>query len=486
MGPPAGSLPAVGTLVADRYRLERVLGLGSLGTVWLAHDTALDCRCTVKLADAEKAGDPKVRAWLQREAKAAARIRCVNVVDVFDHGEWNGLPFMAMEALDGEDLHSRLCRLGQLDTHATYAIVVGVARALARAHAAGIVHRDIKPDNIFLVADDDVEVVKVLNFGSPADSHTPYYMSPEQLRGAVVDWRSDLWSLAVVAFQCSTGRLPFESEALGQLIGSILYEQIPAPTQYNPVLPAAVDRWWAKAAARHCEDRYQTAKELADAFGDAIDALRMPCPTLPLHSLGVGRHTPLLYSADLGDVLACTKPESARGVDREQPPSRRKRALLDLISRHRKVFLSYRRSDSQHISDRIADYLRSKLGASNVFQDVDNMPLGVDFRQHVRSLLDDCTVCVVVIGREWLEARSDATTRRLDDQRDNVRIEIEVAFAQGLQVIPVLVDGAVMPKEEQLPQSLQKLSFLHAGRARPNPDFKDDMKRLVKTIRSAR
>lgn len=276
---------AEGVIVAARYRLVRELGVGGMGKVWLAHDRLLDSPCALKLIDDDKAKSEEVRVRFAREAKVAAQLRGAHVVDVFEHGEWEGTPFIAMEFLDGEDLATRLERLGRLPPADTYRIVAHVARALARAHAYGIVHRDLKPENIFLVPGDDGEVAKVLDFGiAKHDAYsltdkatktgsllgTPYYMSPEQARGKGIDHRSDLWSLGVIAFQCLTGAPPFESEALGELMGLILYEELPKPTSRKPDLPAAVDEWWAKAAARDREQRFGSAKELADTLGQAL------------------------------------------------------------------------------------------------------------------------------------------------------------------------------------------------------------------------
>lgn len=281
---------AEGVLVAERYRLVRKLGAGGMGSVWLAHDLALDSGCALKLIDAEKSQSAEVRVRFHREAKAAAQLRGAHVVDVFDHGEWNNILFIAMEHLQGEDLGARIERSGALDPEETYRIVAHVARALTRAHAHGIVHRDLKPENVFLVNDDDGETAKVLDFGiAKHDAYslqdkatrtgsflgTPYYVSPEQARGKSTDHRSDLWSLGIIAFQCLTGRPPFESDALGELMGLILYEDLPTPTLKNPKLPPAIDAWWERAAARDREERFQSAKELADTLGAALGIQRV-------------------------------------------------------------------------------------------------------------------------------------------------------------------------------------------------------------------
>jgi serine/threonine-protein kinase len=298
-----------------------------MGSVWLAHDQSLDSQCAVKLVDPEKAANEEVRVRFEREAKAAAQIRGTNVVDIFDHGIYDGIPFIVMEYLEGEDLGARLERAGFLDLDQTYQIIGQVARALVRAHAAGIVHRDLKPENIFLVPGDDAEVAKVLDFGIAKHEQyalagkttktgsfmgTPYYMSPEQARGKAIDWRSDLWALGVIVFQCLTGRPPFESEALGELMGMIMYDPIPKITERNPLLPASLDAWWSRAVARDREQRFQSAKEFSDAFADAIVAAkRMAVPSIlprsPMASFsdveGSGPHsirysTPNLASPD--------------------------------------------------------------------------------------------------------------------------------------------------------------------------------------------
>ncbi len=285
-----------GLVIAERYRLERKLGAGGMGSVWLASDMSLDSTCAIKLVDPDKVGNEEVRVRFQREARAAAQIRSANVVDVFDHGLWQDVPFIVMEYLEGEDLGARLDRKGRLDLRQTYDIVAQVARALVRAHAMGIVHRDLKPENIFLVPGDDHEVAKVLDFGiAKLDQYslrdkttktgsfmgTPYYMSPEQARGKNIDWRSDLWALGVIVFQCLTGKPPFESEALGDLMGMILYDPIPKITDRDSSLPPEVEKFWQRAINRDRELRFQSAKELADALAETAMLERREVPTLP-------------------------------------------------------------------------------------------------------------------------------------------------------------------------------------------------------------
>jgi serine/threonine protein kinase len=356
---------APGIVIAERYRLERKLGAGGMGSVWLASDLSLGSTCAIKLVDPDKVGDEEVRVRFQREARAAAQIRSANVVDVFDHGLWLGMPFIVMEYLEGEDLGARLDRKGRLDLRETYDIVSQVARALVRAHAMGIVHRDLKPENIFLVPGDDHEVAKVLDFGiAKLDQYslrdkttktgsfmgTPYYMSPEQARGRNIDWRSDLWALGVIVFQCLTGKPPFESEALGDLMGMILYDPIPKITDRDSSLPPEIEAFWERACNRDRELRYQSAKELSDALAETSMLERREVPTLPprtsLTSLGDSEHPSL--SSDVSRGSFSSYPGTATLSDAGEsdlgtgaPVSRTRRSVLptltDLTPQQRKL-----------------------------------------------------------------------------------------------------------------------------------------------------
>ena len=277
-----------GVVVAGRYRLTRLLGQGGMGSVWVADNIALDAPCAVKFIHGEAAQSPELRARFEREAKAAAQLRSPNVVQILDHGIFDDTPYMAMELLEGEDLSHRLKRMRQLHPREIASIVAQTGRALSKAHAAGLVHRDLKPGNIFLVRDDDREIVKVLDFGvakvttsgidtgldnntkTGAVLGTPFYMSPEQGRGIrAVDHRADLWSLAVVTYQCLTGRLPFQSDGLGDLLIKIMMEPLPVPSQVANV-PPGFDAWWMRAAAREPNDRFQSAREMSDALTIAL------------------------------------------------------------------------------------------------------------------------------------------------------------------------------------------------------------------------
>jgi serine/threonine protein kinase len=285
--------PEPGHIVGGKYRLEKPLAKGGMGSVWLARHTELDAPVAVKFMAHELVGTPVAEMRFKREAKAAAQLRSPHVVQIHDYGIHDGAPYMVMELLDGEDLSTELDRVGRLPIGRVATIALQVAKALALAHAAGIVHRDLKPANLFLARSGDDETVKVLDFGVAKETATslvvdkttsgtlvgsPQYMSPEQARGEHVDFQSDLWSLGVVVFEALTGRPPFESTHLGALLAKIHEANAPLPTSIAPDLPAAVDAFMKRALARSPADRFPSAKAMADELAAIAGATPKEAP----------------------------------------------------------------------------------------------------------------------------------------------------------------------------------------------------------------
>jgi eukaryotic-like serine/threonine-protein kinase len=272
-------------VLAGRYRLERQLGKGGMGSVWLAEHLALRSWVAVKLMDPAIAATPEGAERFRREAQAAASLRSAHVVQVLDYGVHETTPYLVMELLQGESLASCLERERRLTPERTVSIVTQLARALGRAHAAGIVHRDLKPDNVFLVREDDQELVKVLDFGiakTPTSQFggmetrtgvtmgTPYYMSPEQVEGKkAVDYRTDLWAIAVIACECMTGVRPFDGSTFGELLLNICARPIAPPSAQGLSL-RGFDEWFAKATNRDPEQRFASAQELANTLKDVV------------------------------------------------------------------------------------------------------------------------------------------------------------------------------------------------------------------------
>jgi serine/threonine protein kinase len=254
-----------------------------MGAVWVAEHLTLRSKVAIKLIDAALASSADAVQRFEREARAAAKLRSPHVVQVLDFGVDAGTPYIAMELLEGESLRARLDVRGRLSARETSVLMDQLARAVSRAHAEGFVHRDLKPDNVFLVEEDDGFFVKVLDFGiakalrptptvtggartlSGALLGTPHHMSPEQAEGRSVDARSDLWSMGVIAFECLTGRLPFTGDSLPAILRSICYDPIVVPSDVA-VVPPGFDAWFACALARDPERRFQNARALVDAL----------------------------------------------------------------------------------------------------------------------------------------------------------------------------------------------------------------------------
>lgn len=293
-------VPAEGALIAGRYVLDRVIGRGGMGEVWRAHDRELGAPCAVKFLLPHLAIDKETRVRFLREARAAAVLRSPHAVQVLGAGEHEGTLYLAMELLEGESLAARLKRVGRLDAKTTFAIVEQVTRALSRAQQANIVHRDLKPENIWLWDAPDT-FVKVLDFGVAKAQlelgsvrtmtgmllGTPQYMSPEQANGDPhLDHRSDLWALAIITFECLTGKRPYDSAGLGNLLVQIVAAPPPRLADIAPELPAGLEGWWKRALARAPAERFQSAEEWLEGLRPALfGSALVPAPDAPARAL---------------------------------------------------------------------------------------------------------------------------------------------------------------------------------------------------------
>jgi tRNA A-37 threonylcarbamoyl transferase component Bud32/tetratricopeptide (TPR) repeat protein len=254
-----------------KYEIVKPLGKGAMGIVYLAHDTILERDVALKVMVSNIADDPELLERFKREAKAVAKMTHPNVVNVFDLGaHTDGSPFIAMELLKGQDLQKAM-RGPTLSLDRKLAIIVQVLAGLAHAHEAGIVHRDIKPANIFINHDG---TVKIMDFGVARLTTasmtgtgnivgTADYMSPEQVKGARVDGRSDLFSVGCMLFELLAGQRPFHSDNLMAIFYKITHEEanfglIPDQSEYRELMPIL-----KKALSKTLEERYQTAYEFA-------------------------------------------------------------------------------------------------------------------------------------------------------------------------------------------------------------------------------
>ncbi len=279
-------VPAVGELIADRYRLDEQVSSSAMGSVWRATHVGLHKSVSVEIMTARAASDAKRVERFDREAVLAAKIKSEHVVRIDDHGHHGGLPFIVMEYAAGETLRRLLGAVGCLDLRDTAEIVRQACSALGAAHEVGLVHRDIKPENILVgqTAVDGEYRIRVVDFGTaklgdtigprgmqlPGTEDvvgTPYYLSPEQARGEVeIGPAADLWALAVVTFECLTGQRPFNDASIAPLIRAITEGDIPPPSRFVHDLPDGIDAWFEAVLRREPSERFGSARAMSRAF----------------------------------------------------------------------------------------------------------------------------------------------------------------------------------------------------------------------------
>lgn len=267
----------VGTRVGP-YHLIRLIGRGGMGEVYQAHDTVKDRTVALKLLPAELSHNDTFRKRLEREARSAGKLQEPHVVPIHDFGEVDGQLYVDMRLIDGMDLRSVLNRDGPMPPARAIAIVRQIASALDAAHAAGVTHRDVKPENILLTGDDFAYLVDFgIAHGVSDDTLTEQgtaigtfaYMAPERFTSAEVTYKADIYALACVLFECLTGTKPFRADSVSVLITSHLMEPAPRPSVLLPGLPPALDAVVAHGMAKQPGDRFATAGELARAAGHA-------------------------------------------------------------------------------------------------------------------------------------------------------------------------------------------------------------------------
>ncbi len=280
-----------GTVVGGKYRLEAPIGQGGMASVWRATHTALGSSVAVKLLESFGAGRARMKRRFVREAKLAANLTHRNVVHILDYGMMeDGQPFMVMELLEGQSLAERFESEGPALTDLEVLdIGAELLGGLAAVHDAGIVHRDVKPENVFLVRDADGVYPKLLDFGisrSLADGDearmtntgmvvgTPLYMSPEQARGLKdIDPLTDLWSVGIILYEALTGGVPFESENMGDILIKVATETVPPLQAERPDLPEVLVNAVMRALEKDRSKRWQDARAMRDALVMAADQL---------------------------------------------------------------------------------------------------------------------------------------------------------------------------------------------------------------------
>jgi tRNA A-37 threonylcarbamoyl transferase component Bud32 len=314
-----------GTLIAGKLRLTRTLGAGGMGVVYEVEHEITKHRRALKVLHAYAAEQPGVVERFLREASAAGRVGNAHVAETFDAGKLDsGEPYLLMELLDGETLDHLLQRSGPLDPGLLCDLIHQACEGVQAAHDAGIVHRDLKPENLMVVTRDGSPFVKILDFGiSKFDAErtgslkltteglvmgTPYYMSPEQVRGSsTIDARTDIYALGVILYECACGVRPFEAAAI-QHLAVLIHEGKPVPlAQRRPSLPPAFYDIVSRAMAADRDQRFESARALAQALA-------------PLRARFAGASPSGVMSAPYSHVVVDTTSGGPRVTATPRPP----------------------------------------------------------------------------------------------------------------------------------------------------------------------
>lgn len=288
-----------------QYRLDELLGRGGMGEVYKAYDTVRDRDVALKLLHSHLAGDPNFAERFRRESHTVARLDEPHIIPIHDWGEIDGVLYIDMRLVKGRDLREVLKERGTLPPDEAVGIVEQIASALDAAHADGLVHRDVKPENILIT---EQGFAYLVDFGiAHADSQTHLtqagtavgsvaYMAPEQFDNAPITAAIDVYALTSVLFEALTGRVPYPADTLTSAIRKTVMEPPPAPHAVNAAVPAAFDAVIARGMAAEPGDRFASAGELAAAARAALSGIEPVSPTAPTSVFGQ-QAPPTAYSA---------------------------------------------------------------------------------------------------------------------------------------------------------------------------------------------
>lgn len=272
-----------GYVLGNRYRIIRSLGEGGMANVYLAHDLVLDRDVSVKLLRLDLRDDPQTKKRFQREAMAATQLNDPNIVGVYDVGEEHGMQYMVMQYVEGTDLKQYIAENYPIPLPQVVDIMEQVLSAVESAHEHGIIHRDLKPQNILI---DQNKNLKITDFGIATASFdnsltqtntlvgSVHYLSPEQARGSVATKQSDIYSLGIILYELLTGHVPFEGKNAVSIALKHFKDQTPSVRAVNPDIPQALENVVYKATAKDPQERYASAKEMANDLKTSLDANR--------------------------------------------------------------------------------------------------------------------------------------------------------------------------------------------------------------------
>ncbi|MEN9970204.1 MAG: hypothetical protein RLZZ229_412 [Actinomycetota bacterium] len=304
----------IGTIIADRYRVDELVASGGMASVFVAFDTRLERNVAIKLIHPHLAQDPSFRDKFIQEARIAARVSHPNLVNVFDQGEQDGQLFLAMEYVQGITLRDALKDFGALGANRALDLFEQILLGLGAAHSAGILHRDLKPENV-LLADDgriklgDFGLAREIDnrTGTGALVGTVAYLSPELITRGIADARSDVYAAGIMLFELLTGRQPFEGEQAVQVAYQHANETVPAPSKINQQVPAVVDQLVLWATAKDQTERPSDANELLVAVKQIKADLRAGTATINIPKPSTAAPEAIAATTVLGDLTNATQ-----------------------------------------------------------------------------------------------------------------------------------------------------------------------------------
>src|SRR5580692_8046096 len=311
--PGAAGEPLIGALLAERYEILEMLGQGGMGAVYKARDTELDRLVALKLIRPDLASNPEILRRFKQELILAREVTHRNVIRIFDLGQAKGIKFITMEFVEGRDLRAVLRERKKIAPDETVQIMAQVCRALESAHAAGVVHRDLKPQNIML---DRKDRVYVMDFGiahsletpgmtqTGALMGTPEYMSPEQAKGMKVDARSDLFSCGIIFYEMLTGISPYQADTAIATLLKRTQERPQPPAEVDPAIPKAISDVVMKCLEIDRDHRYSTAREILEDLGHEMPTSIRTIPPTMIQPGGSSRALP----GDLSKPKAALRP----------------------------------------------------------------------------------------------------------------------------------------------------------------------------------
>ena len=269
----------IGRRVGGRYEIIKYIGGGGMSKVYLAHDVILDRDVAIKILNYDFSNEEELKRRFMREALSATSLTHPHIVDIFDVGEEGELHYLVMEYIEGQTLKEFINSNGPLSPEEALPIMRQLVSAISNAHYNGIIHRDIKPQNILMDVDGNV---KITDFGIAmalsATAHTKtnsvlgtvHYLSPEQARGGMATMKSDIYSVGIVFYELLTGKLPFSGESAVSIALKHLQEETPSVRALFPTIPQSVENVILKATTKNASNRYQSADEMQDDLATVL------------------------------------------------------------------------------------------------------------------------------------------------------------------------------------------------------------------------